>query len=377
MPTESLRILQILRAPTGGLWRHAADLTLQLAAKGHSVGMVIDSEFSDRQTKGRLDRISNSLSLGLHKIPIQRAPNAGDIGATLKVRALSRKLSIDVLHGHGAKGGFYARLSRFGNSQAIAVYTPHGGVLNFPQRSFQGRIYRCVERGILPFTDAIIFESHFAWQAYCAQTTTPNCLAPVIHNGLNTSEFSVVPEAPDACDFVFIGELRDVKGVNFLLEALAKVKKPNGAQPSLVIAGDGPQRGALEALTRSLGLSDHVTFLGIQPVREVFSRGHVVVVPSLQESLPYVILEAAAAHKPIISTNVGGIAELFGPTADALIPPGDTEALTAAMQHAIDDPANLEIETSTRLDYIRPLFSVETMTEEIEATYAAAIRNRR
>ena len=61
-------------------------------------------------------------------------------------------------------------------------------------------------------------------------------------------------------------------------------------------------------------------------------------VPSLAESLPYVVLEAAAAQLPVIATRVGGIAEIFGPTAASLVPANDAAALAAAMQAALDDP---------------------------------------
>jgi glycosyltransferase involved in cell wall biosynthesis len=92
-------------------------------------------------------------------------------------------------------------------------------------------------------------------------------------------------------------------------------------------------------------------------------------VPSLNESLPYVVLEAAAAGRPVIATNVGGIAEIFGPTAPSLLPPADAPVLQRSMQAFMDDPAAAEREMQLRFDFIRNRFSVAHMTDEIEALY--------
>jgi glycosyltransferase involved in cell wall biosynthesis len=100
-------------------------------------------------------------------------------------------------------------------------------------------------------------------------------------------------------------------------------------------------------------------------------------VPSLAESLPYVVLEAAAAGRPVIATRVGGIPEIFGPTEASLIPPADSGALAAAMARALADPDAAAREAATRLAYIAPRFSVIHMTDEIEALYHRSLAGRR
>ena len=76
----------------------------------------------------------------------------------------------------------------------------------------------------------------------------------------------------------------------------------------------------------------------IEPARDAFAMGRLMVVASRAESLPYVVLEAAAAGVPMIATRVGGIPEIFGPTAEpALVAPGDPHALADAIARALDD----------------------------------------
>ena len=106
-------------------------------------------------------------------------------------------------------------------------------------------------------------------------------------------------------------------------------------------------------------------------------RGHCLVVASLAESLPYVILEGASAGRPVLSTNVGGIGEIFGPTSASLFPAADTVALRKAMQGFMNDPQAAMAEAAIRLDYIRPRFTIVHMADQIEALYRQVLAKRR
>ena len=139
MATRKLRILQVMRAPVGGLFRHVADLTRALDARGHEIGLVVDKLANDAQTEERLTALASHARLGIHRFAMPRVLGRGDLVTPLAVRRLANSLQIDVLHGHGAKGGFYARLARIGGAKAVALYTPHGGVLHFSKTSSSGR----------------------------------------------------------------------------------------------------------------------------------------------------------------------------------------------------------------------------------------------
>ncbi|MDP3316965.1 MAG: glycosyltransferase family 4 protein, partial [Devosia sp.] len=203
------------------------------------------------------------------------------------------------------------------------------------------------------------------------------CPAPVIHNGLTPDEFEPIIPAPDAADFVFIGEFRAVKGIDYLLDALAPLRAPNGRPATLVMAGGGPDLDAVKARIARLGLESRVTLVGVKPARPTLHLGRCAVVPSLAESLPYVILEAASANRPVIATDVGGISEIFGPTVQSLVPAADAMALGRAMRGFLDDPDAAAREAATRLAHIRAGFSVAHMTDRIEALYREALAARR
>jgi len=169
-----------------------------------------------------------------------------------------------------------------------------------------------------------------------------------------------------------VGELRELKGIFPLVEALAIVRRPDGQPVRLVMAGDGPERARLEARIRHLGIEDRVALVGSQPARDVFARGRCAVVPSLAESLPYVVMEAAAAQLPVIATRVGGIAEIFGPTADSLIEPNSAQHLADAMQQVLADPGAAQAAMRARLEHISVEFSVGRMAGAIEGLYRSA-----
>ena len=141
-----LRILQILRAPVGGLFRHVRDLTEELARRGHEIGVIADSLTADALTAERLKGLEPFAALGIHNLPMPRTLGMADFATPYAIRKLGRKLRIDVMHGHGAKGGLGARFGR--SAGQVSLNTPHGGVLNYKPGSIAGGFFRNAERGI-------------------------------------------------------------------------------------------------------------------------------------------------------------------------------------------------------------------------------------
>ncbi|WP_404404388.1 glycosyltransferase family 4 protein [Pelagibacterium halotolerans] len=364
-----MRILHVMRAPVGGLFRHVADLTAALSERGHQVGIVADSLSGDAATEAKLEKLKPYTELGIHRLPIPRLLGAQDIATPWRIWRLARSLGIDVLHGHGAKGGFAARVAGLWQNAAVTLYTPHGGALHFDQKTPSGALFMTIERGLLAATDAVVFESAHAERVFGEKVARPKCVTRVIHNGLVEAEFVPIAPPEDAADFVFVGELRQLKGIDLLVEALAPLRRPDGTPATLVVAGDGPDADALRAQIAALGVTNRVTLAGVQPAREMFARGRCVVVPSRAESLPYIVLEAAAAERPVIATDVGGISEIFGPQADRLIEPDSKDALEKAMAAFLAEPGRYAEDAAALRSFVHEGFSVSRMTDGIEALY--------
>jgi glycosyltransferase involved in cell wall biosynthesis len=291
------------------------------------------------------------------------------------VTDLASSLGVHVLHGHGAKGGAYARLANRALKRkgvpVRAFYTPHGGSLHYSTSTLMGRVYIDAERLLVPFTDGLIFESRFAANRYRDLIGEPRCQMRIVPNGLYPFEFYEPMLGDDAADFVFVGELRRLKGVDTLLEALALNQAVYPARAAIV--GAGPDAEELMRLARKLGLAGKASFPGPQPARAAFARGRCVVVPSRAESFPYIVLEAAAAQMPLIATNVGGIPEIVAGTGMHLVTPGDVEALAAQMRTFIANPEPFLVRARALQARVAANFAVDAMTREIVDFYRSTL----
>ncbi|MEZ5856220.1 MAG: glycosyltransferase family 4 protein [Hyphomicrobiaceae bacterium] len=368
------RILHCLRAPVGGLFRHVRDLAREQARRGHAVGLICEAGDGDPLTQDRLAELAPDLALGLARLAMPREIGKADVSAAQDVRAIAQAVRADVIHGHGAKGGAYTRLAarslRRRGIDVLAFYTPHGGSLHYHPATLKGRLFMAAERYLARHTDGLIFESIYAAETYAANAGVPACPKRVIHNGITASELAPVTYAPDAADFVFVGELRRLKGVDVLLEATAAVNRDRPC--SVTIVGAGPDAAEFKALSGKLGLDSCIAMPGAMPAREAFKLGRALVMPSRAESLPYVALEAAGAGLALIATDVGGVPEIVEGTDTKLVPPGDAEALAQAMRAILDDPDGAKARAEQLKAAISQRFTIAAMAEGVLRFYADA-----
>jgi glycosyltransferase involved in cell wall biosynthesis len=367
---KPLNILHVFRAPVGGLFRHVLDLTREQTARGHRVGLIADSRTGGTRGEDALRLLEPSLALGLTRIPMRRHANPGDLFALAHVVRRAAQIQADIVHGHGAKGGAYARLS-FGAKRAVRAYTPHGGSLLFGHDSLAGKFYLATERLLMLRGDLFLFESAYSANIFRKKIGSPRGLVRIVHNGVSRAEFKPIVAKADATDLVFMGELRPVKGIDVLLDAIARLRD-TGRTVTASLVGDGPERSALQAQVENLALGSSIHFRPAMPASEALTLGRTMVVPSRAESLPYVVLEAAAGGKPLITTNVGGIPEIYGPLSNTLIPPLDCAALADAIAHALDHPDVMADITQKLRERVQTSFSIETMVDGVLAAYQTA-----
>jgi glycosyltransferase involved in cell wall biosynthesis len=371
---QPLRILHAVRAPVGGIFRHILDLANGQADRGHLVGIVADSLTGGERATAALKEIAPRLKLGVHRLAIHREPLPTDILAWLRFMRLIRRLRPDVLHGHGAKAGAFVRLKRR-SKDTIRVYTPHGGSLHYPLNTLKGAVYSRIERALMNSTDLFLFESAFARDIYQRTIGTPTGLVRCVFNGVTADEFDPIVPAPDATDIVYVGEFRHIKGADLLIDAVARLHS-DGKPFTLTLAGDGEELEGLTAQIRKLGLAEAVRFIGHVKARYGFSKGKLLVVPSRGDSMPYVVIEAAAAGIPMVAANVGGIPEIFGPHTEALFAPNIVGAMADAIETALEDLAAAQARAKSLRERIFLHFSQKAMVEGVLAGYRDAFADR-
>ncbi len=166
-----------------------------------------------------------------------------------------------------------------------------------------------------------------------------------------------------------VGRFSPEKGVDVFLHACRELVRRRVAF-SAVVAGDGPQRDALEKLRDTLGLTGHVHYPGIvASVEALYSRLDLLVIPSRSEGLPNVLLEALRADVPVVATRVGAVPEVIdSPLAGVLVPPNDPTALADAIERSLSVGDTAGARTARR--EVAERFSLERRGMEHLTLYA-------
>jgi glycosyltransferase involved in cell wall biosynthesis len=248
----------------------------------------------------------------------------------------------DLIHVHGSKAGALGRLARFADPSIPLAFTPHQyAFANYFKRRWVRSVYRVIERGMAPLATMVICVCD-AERDLAAEVGSA-ARARVVHNGID-----FVPAAepdrrltalrergPVICT---VAELHPRKGLMTLLEAMPRILavEPNA---HLVMAGEGIQREQLLRKVAALGIAPSVRLLGlVSDVPAVLAGADVFVNAAWGEAFPYSVLEAMAAERPIVATDVGGTREAIeDERTGRLVPPYEAEALATAIIDLLAD----------------------------------------
>lgn len=366
-----MRIIHCFRSPVGGIFRHVRDLAMEHSKAGHEVGIVCDSTTGGAYEDKLFDQIRPYLALGLTRIPINRAISPSDFGALTKSYQQIKSLQPDVLHGHGAKGGAIARvigsLLRVNRYCVARLYSPHGGSLHF-RPGVPGSAVFMIERILERMGDATVFVCEFERDAYMAKIGRLTKKVVVNHNGIGSAEFIAPGLVEEPRDFQYIGMMRDLKGGDLFIRAFAEAERIVGRPMSALMIGDGPDQEKYADMMVQLGLGQRINMLPAMNQREAFRLARTLVVPSRAEAMPYIVLEAVAAGKPMIASRVGGIPEALGRDNPALTPAGDWQAMGKVMARSITEPGWLET-TRPDIDTFERTFFSRAMGQRMIELY--------
>jgi glycosyltransferase involved in cell wall biosynthesis len=269
------------------------------------------------------------------EIPVATLRDPHPLAVSRMARELRKALeefSPDVIQTHSYKATAVVSVLRAWDVRAPWIGFFHGATAE----NLKTRIYHSIDRALLRRADRVVVMSEHARVALFRQR--PN--VRVIHNAI-LSGSGARRRAPGLVDgpIGVIGRLSREKGVDVFLEALAVLHR-RGRPCRAVIAGDGPERSALEARAHALGLAGHISFLGhVDDVETVYEQLSLLCIPSRSEGLPNVLLEAVLRDIRVVSTSVGAIPEIVANDAVALlVPPGEAVALAEALMRALEQP---------------------------------------
>lgn len=206
-----------------------------------------------------------------------------------------------------------------------------------------------------------------------SRTGLPEDMVTVIHSGVDCSSCADVQPVLDPNRVPVVGTagpLEAVKGFPFFLGAAARVLA-SGRDVEFVIAGAGPEEENLRRVARELGIAEHVTFVpNLLDFSEAIEAMDIFCLPSLQQGIGTIMLEAMALGRPVIATRVGGVYRVIRDNETGLlVPPSDSARLSERILELLDDPLRARnIGTAARRE-VRNEFGVEQMVSEVAALY--------
>ena len=362
MRQGELRVLHVMREASGGMITHLSALVGAL----HELGvesMVAGPAGVLRRLTERPGEAEAPRRALLVELPLGDGVRpAADARAALRLRRLVRELRPDVVHAHGHKAAWTVWLAA--PRQPLRILTIHN-FLPVRRPGWRAAAERAVARSVLRRADAVIAVSDTLrafTQAVLGGTGSPT--VRVVRNALEPAWLLRVQRRPHAGDAggavrgvpdgarppeaspgavpsgsrVVIAcavRLHDPKGVATLVEAAARLPREVG---EVWIAGDGPQRAALEAKARSLGLDGRLRWLGWADPAAVWAEADIAVLPWLREGASYSALEAMAAGVPVVSFDCPGCREVLRDGAGLIVADPTAEALASALSELARDP---------------------------------------
>jgi len=315
-------------------------------------GLSVESNMADDETRAVEEMVREAEREGIRIITVpglvRRIHLFYDLKAFFALIKILRYEHPDIVHTHTSKAGIMGRWAAFLTGIPVIIHTPHGHV-------FWGYFGRCktlfyiiLEKLTACITDKIIALTEQEKKDHLHFLIASEDKFSVVHSGINLDRFSnlsVDPavmkrelEIPEGNLVVgTAGRLTPVKGQRYLIEAARKIVdvKPD---TTFVFLGDGELLNELKNMAFRLGIRENVKFLGWRPdVAEVMSTFDIFVLPSLNEGMGRVLVEAMAMGKPIVASDVGGIADLVVDGKNGfLVPAADVEIMVVRINDLLE-----------------------------------------
>lgn len=372
-----MRLMEILEPSGGGSGRHFLDLCRGMQARGHLVHAV----YSPVRAEARFVEELHSLNLaGTYPVAMARAPGPSDFSSWWSLQvAMHRAGPLDIIHGHSSKAGALARI-RLPGRHVPRVYTPHAfrtmdPGLGLVSRKVYGSIEKLLARA---FTDRLICVSADEY-AHARALGMPRDRLTIVVNGVATPPAEAravvrsalaIPE--NALLFGFVGRLSHQKAPERLIAAFDRLAE-RVPQAHLLMIGSGELQEAVRRQVDAAHNTGRIRLTNDYSGPQAMAAIDVLVVPSRYEAMSYAMLEAAAAGKPLILSDVGGASTVLKDGENGiLVQNTDDPAHLAEAMLRLGDPACFARYAAAAHARSRD-YSLERMIGETEAIYRGLV----
>ncbi len=355
------RVLQVIRPVEGGMLVHLSRLVNGLS-DDFAFTVACPPEVAEHMSGAGAEILPLWLSRGL---------SPGDLAAVARLARAVRGGAFKFVHAHGFKAALVARPAAKAG-RIPCVVTVHG---DFAAAALTrlGPLYLRAEKLLSRWTSGYITVSEWLAEELAVSFGVSRERLRTIPNGIpltqDSGDFAGFPFAGGLPVVGTVARLAPQKGVADFVHAAARL---SSRYPDLrfVVAGDGPERGRLEALAGLLGLDGRLFFVGHRnDVPALLLRLCVFVQPSLSEGQGITVLEAMAAGCPVVATAAGGLTELVKDNENGLlVSPGDAGALAKAIENLLLDQS-LAAKLAARGQVTARAYSLDAMLDKTRQLY--------
>ena len=309
-------------------------------------------------------------------------PENAALSPTAFIRRYLQQHPADILHTHTIKSILLGARACAGQQKSpFHIATKH--ILTRPSERRHGLFYAAADRLALYLPNHLVAVSDFMRAQILALPGIQEAKVTTIRNAIHTQAYhspylradcrTAWGIAPTATAIGFMGRIVQAKRIDILLTSFAAFHQTH-PDSVLVLAGDGDQRPALQALAHSLQIAEFVRWLGfVQDIPRMLAGLDIFVQPSVNEGLSLSLLEALAAGKAVVATDVGGTAEVLDQNRNGLlIPAGSPQALTAALAQLADQPDQAADMARSGRAYVEHHFNLQQMISSYDRLYRAA-----
>jgi glycosyltransferase involved in cell wall biosynthesis len=388
------KILHIItRLDMGGSAQNTLHSCKKLSDKYETVlvhGLSYESRMTDLEKQIIEDGVEEAKAQGVKVVLLPSMVRSirpfKDFKALLSLVWLIFKEKPDIVHTHSSKAGILGRLAAKIAGVPYIIHTPHGHVFYGHFGIIASKIFLWIERIFSKFTDRMVALTNGEKRDYIKLSVCPPEKLFRIHSGIDLKQFmqpngnSLEKKRSLGLDhngivIGFVGWLLPIKGPMYLLKAMQHIW-PDHPTASLVMIGKGELDVELRAQALRMNANGKVKFLGWrEDIHEIMPVFDLLVLPSLNEGMGRVLVEAMAAGKPVVASEVGGIPDLVkhGETG-YLVRPADEKALAKGIKKILNDPEQAKLMGQRGKEYCRQ-FSLEAMIQKLDDLYSDLIQN--
>jgi glycosyltransferase involved in cell wall biosynthesis len=315
---------------------------------------------------------------------VHLAPLFNPLALWRLTRLLARE-RVTVLQTHGARANFYGQIAGRLAGVPVIVSTVHNSLKDYEIGFLTRWLYATALRLTLPFVHRIICVSDSNRRDLIDECPAAAALIQTVYNGVDLAAFPSQPNhlkirqelgATEGPVLVTVARLTEAKGHCYLLQALPCLLE---TWPRLccVFVGDGELRDQLLRLARELDIEQSCRFVGIrEDIADFLAAADAVVLPSLSEGFPFVLLEALAMGCPVVASGVNGIPELIeNRKTGLLVPARDPRALEAAIREVLIDPTAASKMGAEGRAVVHERFTADHMVANTTAIFDAAMQD--